>query len=77
MTYPSRKHPLRSSEIYRPPAPEWDALDLEQWLEKNVTDPDMRECIGRKLRGGRNNGQLPHIKNGKMKENSSQTQESK
>ena len=38
MAYPSRKRPLRSDETYQAPVPEWVRLDLEQWLEKNVTD---------------------------------------
>lgn len=38
MTYPSRKRPLRPDEIYHTPIHEGVWLDLEQWLEKNVTD---------------------------------------
>jgi len=47
MTYPSRKRPLRNSEMYQAPPPEWAKLDLEQWLEKNVTDPEFREWYRR------------------------------
>lgn len=43
MTYPARNRPLRSNEMYQAPPPAWSLLDLEQWLGKNVSDPDVRK----------------------------------